>query len=539
MCTNRVPCPAPDGTVIYRPCGRCLECLQLYQQDWASRLSEEFKAWDSDKIIFFTLTYSDEMLPVKVTFRHPLRQRLFQFNVRFSKLQKLTDYFSRLSLDSFFYTRSLKEDTIEFRQERKCLQDTYLDIPENERPSLLVPTVSYEDVNTWIRYCRKYFDRHVRSVPFRNKRVSPYLKDLEFKNIHGVNSCYPNCAYTPSFKYFITSEYGPQTLRPHYHGVMMGVTEEMFRDVFLPYWRDKYGSGSKRSVKFSVYDSEKGGALYIAKYCTKGSFEHPLCSRSLHDRNGRTYLFKDYVKCNDWFGLDLPLCLPTFHLISKGIGIRYSFRADVQNYWHVQCDEFTLFITKDLPVFGDKFISVPTDLKHHLELNGSTHLVFDKFREDLSFSPVPDTFRLIKSTSTNLQKKYSSILGLSYLYENPNIKIDDYLIFVNSKYNNFYERSFYYKDTLRSYVSILPRYYRRFLLSPLASASLAYYFKCMSDDEFNRERRFVRLGRQADGSNVALEQVEYSKEFKQRDSTKRLSSRFHKFYSTTFKGDLE
>lgn len=545
MCTCPVPCPDGKGSVIYRPCGKCLECLQLYQQDWTSRLSEEFNAWQSDSIIFFTLTYGQDELPVRVTVDHSsirlVYDSMLQIDCRYKDLPKMKSFLSdKLGIDSFEFTRPFQETNKEFLSDRKCLCDSWLDMPIDERPAIIVPTVNYDDVNTWIRYCRKYHDRHEASVKWKDRRVSRYLKDLEFVNVHGVLSDYPDSAYTPSFKYFITSEYGPRTLRPHYHGVLMGVSEEEFMTVFLPYWKEHYGCNSSRSVKYSVYDPSKGGALYICKYCSKGSFEHPLCTKVVHDRHGVCHPFGHYVKCKSWFDSDDPLCTPTFHLISKGIGIRYPFKADIQKYWHVQCDEFTNFITKDESQLGDKYIPIPLDFKLKHENGQTNHIYFpDPLKCETALEVVEDSYKLVKSDSASIQNKSSRILGESWLYVDPNYKLDDFLVFVNSKYNKKYVRTFYYKDRQQVYSSLLPRYYRRFLLSPFSSSALSYYYGMLHEYDFSTERRQYQSLRSEDAKASFLRQKSYSAGVEQSLSAESLSRRFNRFYDKPFAGDIE
>lgn len=132
------------------------------------------------------------------------------------------------------------------------------------------------------------------------------------------------------FTYFITSEYGPRTLRPHYHGVLFGVTAEeslcMMKD-----WQRHFGI----QVKWDNVDLSKGDGSYCAKYCSKGFFEHPLCSkhffysRALKTADGvevlpfTEYHSKHYERCIELFGIDEPIVDPTFHLISKGFGSRW------------------------------------------------------------------------------------------------------------------------------------------------------------------------------------------------------------------------
>lgn len=95
------------------------------------------------------------------------------------------------------------------------------------------------------------------------------------------------------FSYFLTSEYGPRTFRPHYHCIIMGVS---YMDIkpYLDDWKNRFGyfSCDPRGINKAA-----GSAAYVAKYCSKGVFECPLVAQ------GKV--------------------LPTFHLMSKGIGEGY------------------------------------------------------------------------------------------------------------------------------------------------------------------------------------------------------------------------
>lgn len=533
MCTNKVPCSAPDGTVVYRPCGKCMDCLRQYQQDWTCRLSEEFKAWCPNSVIFFTLTYSDEMLPVMATFNHPISQSQYQLVFRKSSSDLFNSHFAKLGLDSFFYYRDLAGVTHKFISDKKCLHSSYLDIPVLERPAILVPTVHYDDVNQWIRYCRKYFARNVMPYSYRDKICNPYLKDVSWKNIHGVESLYPSSAYSPSFKYWITSEYGPQTLRPHYHGVLMGVSEEMFRDVFAPYWREHFGSGSLRSIEWSVYDPAKGGALYISKYCCKGSFEHPLCTKAIHYPSGKEFISKEYIHCLKDFDSEYPLCTPSFRLMSKGIGIRYSFNADVQKYYEIQCDEFTNFVCKDTESLVVSTRCRDEIIKYSALLTPFYHdEVYDKVVQDqVADFCIPYHFTRISDRNTN------RLFGISDVYVDPSLSADDIFFFQNKYFNKKYVRSYYFKGKTQMYSCLLPRYYRRFLLSPFSQAALSSAIRSKSESLFAGEREFVRQNRRANNEEIALCEIERSKRIVLRSRQKKNAMRFSKFYSRIFVGD--
>lgn len=109
----------------------------------------------------------------------------------------------------------------------------------------------------------------------------------EYRRKHG---------FSTGFKYFITSEYGPRTLRPHYHGLLHGVTLAEFLP-FRKAWNDNYGFVQCREINALNQRNAMQSARYVAKYCSKGLFENPLIAKNLVE--------------------------PTFHLISNGLGESY------------------------------------------------------------------------------------------------------------------------------------------------------------------------------------------------------------------------
>lgn len=100
---------------------------------------------------------------------------------------------------------------------------------------------------------------------------------------------------TADFKYFITSEYGPRTLRPHYHCLIWGLTQYEFHSAIMD-WQNRFGYVKCKKVKYegkSIYQVSR----YVSKYCCKGLFENPLVSQKRVNK--------------------------TFHLISKKLGYTY------------------------------------------------------------------------------------------------------------------------------------------------------------------------------------------------------------------------
>lgn len=251
------------------------------------------------------------------------------------------------------------------------------------RPIISFNSVRKEDVQLWIRRNRTRFKR----------------ADSDF-----------------DFSYFITSEYGPRTLRPHYHGVFFGVTKDEVKDWFKD-WQDHYGE----IVQFDNLNPDKGGLSYVSKYCSKGSFEHPLCAKdffyfrhpanNLRDVRCSEYHSSHYEKCIQWFGLDCPIVDPTFHLVSKGLGVDWC-NKDIP-----RCKEF------------DSLDVIPTPPIHRIE--------------DL----LSDGFDLNKH------------IELQVAYENTKHSVEDWLkLFVK---RCCYQRNFRTKEGEKTFAFALPSYYRQ------------------------------------------------------------------------------
>lgn len=99
------------------------------------------------------------------------------------------------------------------------------------------------------------------------------------------------------YKYYITSEYGPSTFRPHYHGVWYGLPESfaLVEVLFRSLW--PYGF-------VSVFPANEGAAGYISKYLVSDGV-----GKDSYNGNG----------------------MPPFALMSKGLGKSYIERMGA---WH-------------------------------------------------------------------------------------------------------------------------------------------------------------------------------------------------------------
>lgn len=67
------------------------------------------------------------------------------------------------------------------------------------------------------------------------------------------------------FSYLICGEYGPATHRPHYHGILLGLTDEEVH-MFEQDWNQHYGFSCFKKINITEVDRV---AAYVAKYIVK------------------------------------------------------------------------------------------------------------------------------------------------------------------------------------------------------------------------------------------------------------------------------
>jgi hypothetical protein len=159
-----------------------------------------------------------------------------------------------------------------------------------------IPEVSKNDIQLFMKKLRRADERAKEDLK-KLKEDSKALKEAKTK--YGFE-------YDPFFdstldrklKYFLTSEYGPQTQRPHYHMVLFNLTPVM-QNKLEKYWSTFDRKTSLRISKgFVKIDPVTHGRLhYVSKYITDPQPE-----------------------------IDLKRSKP-FRLISKGIGQNYIDRA--------------------------------------------------------------------------------------------------------------------------------------------------------------------------------------------------------------------
>lgn len=318
MCVSPITIRLEDGQVKQVPCGKCLECRRKIQNSWMLRLSEEIKDWKSG--VFFTLTYEDSAIPKNFVYKGMVFRSSPDYRFDGFTAYDIVDEETGEMIDINDLEHNIVVD-VNSIQSRNEMLEFYQDKREHpiDDNIYMFNSVRKKDVQEWIRRCRNKYKRHTK-------------KDI---------------------KYFITSEYGPGTWRPHYHGIIYGVTLEEFKEYFKKDWVIHFGPQDEYRLRKDItviadelrdkYDGngnciyeKSSGVAYVAKYCSKGTFEHPFCSKdffywySSKDSGKKVcseYHSKHYERCIEYFDVDEPIVDRCERLISTNIGIGFIERS--------------------------------------------------------------------------------------------------------------------------------------------------------------------------------------------------------------------
>lgn len=332
MCYNpKIVRTAKNGYMLCR-CGQCLECKRERQNDVAHRLWIASKSAPS--IHFWTLTYSDEKMPLFIKAKDDYLQELgydvtVTTPVREEKnLSPELRVYSDIPVDvikrevyddelgdfvpsyATGITRVVKHNAVVGREcavleslvgKDKSTHFYKYGDPLASRLTSVNDTLDLrgEFLNRDDKFQRifvkklskRYFDGRKSDnsnyvMDYGNYTVAPSVcsRDIQlwikrFKGCDGHKHHF-------KFKYYLYPEYGPQTDRPHYHMLTFGLTdsecEQMRREWIKMYGNeDSYLNNLTRFERKPLIDAHGDPAAafvarYISKYISKGKYESPL-----------------------------------------------------------------------------------------------------------------------------------------------------------------------------------------------------------------------------------------------------------------------
>lgn len=166
------------GDYVVVPCRTCVACRSSYARDLQSRIEDECRAHRFN--FFITLTYDNEHLPM---------------------------YYAYPSEEGVYFRA--------FRGNKPILDAQGLELPE----------LDFDLDNSW--YVEPQHNPYATGFGFCYKPdIQKFIKRLRIKLIR----IYGNVP-SSKIRYFIASEYGPVTYRPHYHGILFCDDERIARDM--------------------------------------------------------------------------------------------------------------------------------------------------------------------------------------------------------------------------------------------------------------------------------------------------------------------
>ncbi|QRV61952.1 replication initiator protein [Microvirus sp.] len=236
-------------------CGHCLECAQKYQNDWSFRLSCESLYWKH--VYFLTLTYDNENLP----------------------LRTISDstYLSAAN-DALILLHKTKS-RVKFLNNKK--NEHIHNVLLGSQVGDLLPEVNKVD-------CQLYMKRLRESI---------------------------RTEYNSYIKFFLCSEYGPNTFRPHYHILIYSnLAVGQISRFFTSCW----DLGEVKFKEIQYDHSPEGDFQYISGYVSK-------------------YVSKPAVFESPW--VNYGFVHKPFRLMSKGLGYRYVANI-VNHYLNDWCKKF-------------------------------------------------------------------------------------------------------------------------------------------------------------------------------------------------------
>lgn len=204
------------GEKIAVPCGECPICKRRRANKWVSRLERE--RINSAFTFFVTLTYDDQHLPLAV--RHGVYDGYYQ-NTPFDEY--VHDWFAS------------GRDDVSFSMED-------LDVDDWQK----------EDHDLFGSLCQ-----HFGGIPYASVRDIQLFNKRLNKRLHNETNSFKN------FRYFVVSEFGDTTFRPHFHGIYFLQDEraaKVFQECLSSSWQ--YGRLDCQFVQNSA-------CTYVAQYLNK------------------------------------------------------------------------------------------------------------------------------------------------------------------------------------------------------------------------------------------------------------------------------
>ncbi len=212
------------GEIFYTACGHCIACLNAKSVKYSLRVENEVK--QNKYSFFFTLTYSNYAVP-----------RIIQ-SVKTHVFDNGTEV-PRIFVNS-------NPDFVDGLCQRVAFGRSL----DSEKP-IAMPLIQNDD----LQY--EYDDMPVTAVVSRSD-IQKFLKRLRDRLYRRYKD-----EKDRKFRYFIASEYGPNTFRPHYHGILFTDSDRLATDI-EELLRESWPFDNPDRHKVSLVAG--GASSYVANY---------------------------------------------------------------------------------------------------------------------------------------------------------------------------------------------------------------------------------------------------------------------------------
>lgn len=214
---------------MYCSCDKCTACLNQKATTLSNRVRAEIEQHKYS--VFFTLTYDNEHLP---------KYEVFQDKndvIQYRPIDRLVD---DSSSDMLSNCCPLNE------------YDNYENLYTFDESTYVPPIENYENLYHFGVVCKKDVQNFLKRLRWRISKIQNITKDES------------------KIRYYISSEYGPTTLRPHYHGILFFDSKKILdkiKSLIVASWGSfERQQGERNRFKFRPFASVALTANYI-KLC--------------------------------------------------------------------------------------------------------------------------------------------------------------------------------------------------------------------------------------------------------------------------------
>lgn len=228
------------GKELFVPCRRCVACRNARALTLKTRIDSEFNV--NPNALFITLKYDNSHLPVLHPVHVDNRNGYFVKSITSSNVDYISSYFVHPDVSSYPDLDKIDNQDLYIPSSniKKIIRPVGYDDPYS------IAVVSKIDVIKFFKRLRINLSRYEKKIK-KECRV-PVKQSSEWK-----------------IRYFVSSEYGPTTLRPHYHAIIW-FAKEIPRAVLKECIFKSWSLGL-----IDIKPANRGASSYLSNYVTNHS----------------------------------------------------------------------------------------------------------------------------------------------------------------------------------------------------------------------------------------------------------------------------